>query len=217
MPPGVAEEPVLPKPGDQKKSMIEWIESHGEWFYLITFVWTFFEGETFVIFAGVAAQLGILRLDYLIACAWVGSFLGDNLYFWLGRRYGDRLVARFPRIKPGTDLAILWLKKYNTGFILSFRFIYLVRNFSSFACGMSGIYWPRFMLLNFIAAGVWATTFAGAGYLFGVVFTEAALPIKIGVLCVFGSLIGYAIYMHRKNKKTTEALKAAEAGLPPTP
>jgi membrane protein DedA with SNARE-associated domain len=82
---------------------------------------------------------------------------------------------------------------------------------------MSGIFWPRFMLLNFIAAGVWATIFAGAGYLFGVVFTQAALPIKIGVLCVFGSLIGYAIYMHRKNKKTTEALKAAEAGIPPAP
>jgi hypothetical protein len=31
------------------------IERYQDWFYLITFIWTFLEGETFVIFAGAAA------------------------------------------------------------------------------------------------------------------------------------------------------------------
>ncbi len=32
------------------------IADYGGWFYAITFLWTFLEGETFVIFAGAAAQ-----------------------------------------------------------------------------------------------------------------------------------------------------------------
>jgi membrane protein DedA with SNARE-associated domain len=199
--------------------MIEWIESHGTWFYVITFFWTFLEGETFVIFAGFAAQLGILRLDYLIACAWIGSFCGDNLYFFLGRRYGERLVTRFPKMRAGTDLALTWLRRFDTWFILSFRFIYVVRNFSSFACGMSGIYWPRFMVLNFIAAGVWACTFAGAGYVFGAAFQhlikDVALAFKVGVLCLFILVIGFSVFMHRKAKKQAARLQAQSAAPPP--
>jgi membrane protein DedA with SNARE-associated domain len=193
---------------------IDKIASYGDWFYLLTFIWTFFEGETFVIFAGIAASPAfdeILRLDYLIACAWIGSFLGDNLYFYLGRRYGHRLIARFPRLKPGTDFALFLLHKYNTGFILSFRFIYVVRNFSSFACGMSDIFWPRFMALNFVAAGVWACTFAGAGYVLGEVFTKAAWPIKIVVLCLFVGLVVLAVRTHRANKRRIEELAKREA------
>ena len=199
--------------------MIEWIESNGTWFYLITFFWTFFEGETFVIFAGFAAQLEILRLDWLIACAWIGSFCGDNLYFWLGRRYGERLVTRFPKMRVGTDLALTWLRRFDTWFILSFRFIYVVRNFSSFACGMSGIYWPRFMALNFIAAGVWACTFAGAGYLFGAAFQhlikDVALAFKAGMLCLFLTIVCLSVFMHRRGKKQAAAARAATGAQPP--
>ena len=34
------------------------ILEHGAWSYLVTFVWTFFEGETFVLLAGFAAAQG---------------------------------------------------------------------------------------------------------------------------------------------------------------
>ena len=63
-----------------------------------------------------------------------------------------------------------WLERYNTGFILSFRFIYGVRNISSFAMGMSAIRWQRFLALNFLAAGVWAMSFVAAGYFLGHAF-----------------------------------------------
>src|SRR5690606_17821135 len=59
------------------------------------------------------------------------------------------------------------LERYDTGFILTFRFIYGVRNVTPFALGMSNVSALRFAILNFVAAGMWAVTFAGAGYLFG--------------------------------------------------
>jgi membrane protein DedA with SNARE-associated domain len=147
--------------------ILQLISDYGDLYYAVVFLWTFLEGETFVIFSGVAARQGILDLGTLIACAWAGSFLGDQCYFFIGRRYGARLLARFPRWKGGVDKALSLLARYNAGFILTFRFIYGVRNVSSFAMGLSPIGWPRFAALNFVAAGLWAVSFAGAGYAAG--------------------------------------------------
>jgi membrane protein DedA with SNARE-associated domain len=65
--------------------------------------WTFLEGETIVIFSGIAAREGMVDLVTLIACAWAGSFLGDQLYFALGRHAGARMLRRYPRWQPGVD------------------------------------------------------------------------------------------------------------------
>src|SRR5919198_895977 len=91
-------------------------------------------------------------------------------FVWTFRHLGPRLLKRFPKWRGGVDNALAWLKKYNTGFILTFRFIYGVRNFSSFALGVSGLRFERFLVLNFIAAGIWGAAFVGAGYTFGHLF-----------------------------------------------
>jgi membrane protein DedA with SNARE-associated domain len=143
------------------------IANNGAYFYVIAFVWTFLEGETFILFAAFAAAQGLLNPWVLLGCAWIGSFSGDQCYFWLGRQYGVGLLHRFPRWRFSVDTALHWLERYNTGFILTFRFIYGVRNFSSFAMGLSAVNWHRFLKLNFVAAGLWAVTFVGVGFFLG--------------------------------------------------
>src|SRR5579863_5926299 len=112
------------------------IADHGAWIYVITFVWTFFEGETFVLGAGFAAAQGLLNAPLLLVVAWLGSFAGDQCYFWIGRNFGLRLLSRRPVWRSRVDSALALVKRYDTLFILSFRFIYGVRNFSSFALGL---------------------------------------------------------------------------------
>ena len=146
------------------------IAEHGVWFYPFAFVWTFLEGETIVLFAGFAAAQGLLNPFVLLFATGLGSFAGDQTYFWIGRHFGSELLDRFPRWKNGVEGALQWLERYNTGFILSFRFIYGVRNFSSFAMGLSAIRWQRFLALNLLAAALWATTFIAIGYFLGGAF-----------------------------------------------
>ncbi len=188
------------------------IADYGGWFYAITFLWTFLEGETFVIFAGAAAHQGLLNLHYLILAAWSGSFAGDQLYFFIGRKWGPRLLERFPKQRAPVDLALGFLRKYNTWFILSFRFIYGIRNVSSFAMGLSGLSWTRFLILNFIAAGVWACMFAGAGYLLGQMFEAVLgnLAEKFGMvmLGVFLLIITGVVIMHKRLQQREAALLA---------
>lgn len=161
---------------------------YGPFIYGLIFLWTFFEGETCVIIAGIVASQDYLDWSALFFVAWFGSFLGDQLYFWIGRRWGTQVLDRIPRWRPGVETALDFLRRYNTGFILSFRFIYGVRNFASFAMGMSGLDPIRFAILNFVAAFVWALSFAGVGYIFGEAL-EAVLGnvvmISLGVMVAF--------------------------------
>lgn len=140
---------------------------YGALFYLITFCWTAIEGETFVIIAGLFAQKGYLNIFLLFLAAWLGSFTGDQVVFFLGRRYGARILHHFPRLEPGVNRAIGWLENYAVIFILSYRFVYGLRNVSGIAVGLSHIPWKKFALWNCIAAFIWALAFAGFGFLYG--------------------------------------------------
>jgi len=137
------------------------------WGPLAIFVVTFFEGETILIVAGVAAQQNLMRLDVAILAAFLGSLTGDQLYFHLGRRYGNALFERRPKWRRAADRALRLLVRYQNLFILSFRFIWGVRMVSSFAIGMAGVSYRRFTLLNSVAALIWALSYGLGGYAFG--------------------------------------------------
>ncbi|MBV9862250.1 MAG: DedA family protein [Alphaproteobacteria bacterium] len=181
------------------------IAQHGACFYFLAFVWTFLEGETAILLAGITAAQGVVHPGLLVISAWLGSFCGDQCYFWLGRHFGVRLLQRFPKWRHGVDTALHWLERYNTGFILSFRFIYGVRNFSSFALGLSAVHWRRFLSLNFLAAGVWATSFVAAGYFLGhaldAILGDVLRSFSIAMLAVF-VLIGCGMWLlHRVQRR----------------
>lgn len=143
------------------------IQNYGDWIYLIAFFWAALEGETFVIFAGLAAQRGYLNIFELIAAVGLGSLMGDQICFWLGRCYGARILHRYPKLEAGVNQAIIWLERHAVGFILSYRFMYGIRNVSSIAIGMSHLTWQRFAFWNAVAAFVWAVAFSNIGYAFG--------------------------------------------------
>ena len=64
--------------------------------YIAVFIGTFFEGETVLALGGVAAAHGYLSLPMVIGIAIIGGFLGDQTCFFIGRRYGTRILAHFP-------------------------------------------------------------------------------------------------------------------------
>lgn len=175
--------------------IIELIKQHGDLFYLITFVWTALEGETFVLLAGLVAQRGLLNVWLLFPAAWLGSMCGDQIFFYLGRRFGTRLLKYLPRFHPQIDKALGALEQYAVVFILSYRFIYGIRNISGFAVGLSNLPWKKFTLWNAVASFIWASVFVGFGYFFGdaignlhhkeSVVQDSVRQITLGVLALF--------------------------------
>jgi len=148
------------------------ISQYGDWFYIITFLWTVLEGETFVILAGFAAQKGLLNVGTLFMAAWLGSFCGDQIFFFTGRRFGIRILNHLPKLKAPIDKSLGWLERHAEIFILVYRFMYGIRNISGVAIGMSHLPWKKFMIWNAAAAFIWAASFIGFGYLFGDVISH---------------------------------------------
>jgi membrane protein DedA with SNARE-associated domain len=198
------------------------VSQFGVYFYVVAFVWTFLEGETVILVSGFIASQGRLNPWLLLGSAWFGSFFGDQCYFWVGRCYGLTLLERYPRWRNNVDAALYWLERYNVGFILSFRFIYGVRNISSFAMGLSAIHWFRFLQLNFLAAGLWAASFVFVGFSLGHAFNallgDLARSFSLVMLGVFVAIGAGMWLLHRVRRRRRRLLRVpagADVVLPP--
>ena len=88
----------------------EFVATYG---YLSIFFGTLLEGETILIAGGFAAHRGMLNLPLVILVAIVGSSLGDQLAFWLGRYKGNALMERVPALARRKDRIHELLHRYD--------------------------------------------------------------------------------------------------------
>ena len=180
--------------------------------YPLVLAATFIEGETIVILCGAMAHKLTINVELLALFAFAGSFLGDQAYFYIGRRYGTPLLNRWPTLEHKIDWAFHLVKDHPTLFILSFRFIYGIRNIAPFVIGISGVSRMRYFVLNFIAAQIWAHCFAWGGYLLGRTLQkwlgENRLYVLAGFVAVALAVAGIG-YLRQRRK--LRALVAAES------
>ena len=59
-----------------------------EFGYFALFLGTFFEGETILVLAGFLAFRGYMDLKLVMIVAFLGSYAGDQLWYFLGRKHG---------------------------------------------------------------------------------------------------------------------------------
>lgn len=140
------------------------LETYG---LLAIFLGTFLEGETILVLAGLAAHRGYLPLPAVIAAGFAGTFVGDQLYFRLGRWRGEAFLTKRPVWRARVARARHYLEQHHVAFILAFRFFYGLRTVSPFAIGMSDVNPRRFLLLNTLGGLVWSVAVALLGYSVG--------------------------------------------------
>jgi membrane protein DedA with SNARE-associated domain len=139
----------------------------GTYGYLLVFAGTLLEGETVLLAAGFAAHQGLLDWRAVVAVAFVGGTLGDQLAFLLGRWKGNVLIDRFPALARRAPQVHRLLERFDLILILMVRFMYGLRIAGPVIMGSSRIPLARFSILNMIGAVVWAGLVTGAGYTFG--------------------------------------------------
>ncbi len=84
--------------------LLNLLGEHRHWAYLVLFLGAFFEtvvpfslivlGEIFFLSGALLAGSGALGLWGVMAALYGGGILGDNVSYWLGRRYGIGLFDR---------------------------------------------------------------------------------------------------------------------------
>jgi membrane protein DedA with SNARE-associated domain len=184
------------------------IQDYGYWAILIG---TFLEGETILILGGVAAQLGHLELSYVMLSAFAGSSAGDQLYYFIGRWQGRKLLDRFPRWRKPAAKVADHVQRHQNLIILTFRFFYGLRNVTPFVLGISHVSVPRYVTLNLLGAAIWAYSFAMLGFLLGEAH-ERFLGKGYGwVLVLALVLLGGAYWAWRRWRDSREGTPPPEA------
>jgi len=133
--------------------------------YAAVFLGTFLEGETVLALGGVAAAHGYLTLPRVVAVAIAGAFLGDQLCFFIGRRYGARLLMRYPSLAAKAPRVQALLRRWDAPAVVVLRFLYGLRIAGPIVIGSCGISPWRLAAFNFIGTLIWAPLVAGIGYL----------------------------------------------------
>lgn len=181
------------------------IRSYGYWALLIG---TFFEGETILIVGGLLAKLGLLKLSTVMVVAFVGSFSGDQMYFYIGYFKGREVLSKYPKWGRRVDRVHKVIERYRNLIMLGFRFVYGMRIMTPFVIGLDKqVNVIRFSILNAIGAVIWSITIAAGGYFFGYAlegFVKDVKKYEIHVILVI-SAIGIILWIiHRyRNDKTS--------------
>jgi membrane protein DedA with SNARE-associated domain len=159
----------------------------------------------FALFSGYAAHSGALSFGPLLAVCWFGSFMGDVVRFWIGRRFGMGWLRSFPRLERAMQIAVQLANRHHVWMILLHRYPHGIRGVAGFAYGMSPLPWPTFLVLNFVAAGLWACAVVSAGYAFGQVsekvMSDASSSLGLIMLIAF---LGLSWVLSKKLERVLE-------------
>jgi membrane protein DedA with SNARE-associated domain len=163
------------------------------WAYVVILLFAAFDSvvpivpsETAVITAGVVAAAGDLFLPIVIAVAAGGAFIGDNVAYLLGRRYGTRIKDRFfsgEKAKRRVAWAEHQLTERGAELIAAGRFIPGGRTAVTLSAGTLAYPWRRFVVFDAIAASIWALYGALLGFFGGRAFEHRPL---VGLLLALG-------------------------------
>ncbi|MGQ9662217.1 MAG: DedA family protein [Kiritimatiellia bacterium] len=181
------------------------IERYG---YFAVFIGAVLEGESVVAAAAFAAHRGFLRMAGVVTAAFLGTFLGDQLYFLLGRLNSNFVLARRPAWRPRMRMINEQLVRNQNWVIFVYRFIYGVRAITPFVIGMSPVATWRFVSICFLGSLVWTILVTGIGYSVGNISVWffgrkiAQYEVLIFFLIIFA---GFCIWLYRRHRHRRRA------------
>lgn len=147
-----------------EQTLIEWLKEYG---YIVLFLWSMIEGETGLVMAGVLSHTGDMSVPIAILVAGFGGFLGDQIWFYVGRYNKSYVHKEFEAHRRKFAKTRLLLRKYGIWLIFFQRFIYGMRTIIPIAIGVSGYDKRKFAIVNFVSGFVWASVTIIPAYIYG--------------------------------------------------
>ena len=186
-------------------SFLELLRQHGDAAYSFMFAYAASHSLLLGLFAGYAAHSGALSFGTLIVACWCGSFTGDVIRFWIGRRYGTRWIGPFPRLERAVQTAAQLANRHYLWMIMIHRYPHGIRSVAGFAYGMSRLPWSTFLALNFVAAGLWSCAVVSAGYAFGQLSEKIMNDASSGLgLVMLVAFLGLSWFLSKKLERAIE-------------
>jgi membrane protein DedA with SNARE-associated domain len=169
-------------------------------------------GETALVTASIyAGTTHKLSIVFVIIAAAMGAIVGDNLGYWVGRKFGLPLLMRlFP--EKSLKLGQYLFQRYGGAIVFFGRFVAVLRAFAALLAGANQYSRARFFLFNAAGGITWASLFGSAAYIFGQEIHRVARPVGIIALIIaLTASIAASIFFKRHQERLTAE---AESRLP---
>lgn len=188
------------------------------WFVLVIFAVALLDsvlpivpGETMVIIGGVAAGQGNQSIVAVILAGAIGAFIGDNLAYFIGRRFSDRVESwadRKPERRNRLDGAARQIRIRGGLLLITARFIPGGRTILTISSGLTNQPWPWFAKWIIIATTIWASYAALLGYFFGQAFEDdhaIAFWLAFGTALAITGLVEVVRWLRNRGPKSEAA------------
>ena len=166
-------------------------------------------GETTLVSAAIyAGSTHELNIWTLAAAAALGAIVGDNVGFWLGRRYGYQLLVRYGAVVRMNERRIklgqFMFDRHGGKVVFFARFVAFLRVLAAALAGVNCMDWRRFLLFNALGGVAWAALFGWAGFTFGKEIESVTTPLAVlsGAVAVAGFLCG--LWFLRRHEQVLE-------------
>ncbi len=143
---------------------LEWLKEYG---YIVLFGWSILEGELGLVMAGIMSHTGDMVLPIALVVGALGGFVGDQIYFYIGRYNKTYIYTKLHTQRRKFAIAHLLLKKYGWPIIFVQRYMYGMRTAIPMAIGLTKYSARDFAIVNFISALFWAAMTIIPAYYFG--------------------------------------------------
>ena len=172
-------------------------------------------GETTLIIGAVLAAQGRLDAPGVAVAGLLGATLGDNTGYYVGRRWGRRLLAvrGIRRIYDPRRVAVAERFFERRGWTAVFfgRFVAILRIFAGPLAGLHHMPWRTFLLANAAGAAVWVGAVVTAGLLVGGNLDRIITLISRGGLIALGLAVlgGVAFVVWHQVRRRRELHRGA--------
>lgn len=159
-------------------------------------------GETTLVIGAAVAAQGHLEPWGVALAGFAGAVLGDNTGYWVGRRWGPRLlmVRGIRHLYSPARRARAEAVFERRGWVAVFfgRFVALLRILAGPLAGSHHMPWPRFLAANAAGAAVWVAAVTSVGLLLGSNLTRAIRLVSragyVGLAIAVVLAAGYGIW-----------------------
>ena len=170
-------------------------------------------GESLLFTAGLLHDRLGLHLPTLIIMVVVAAFIGAQIGYFLGAKWGRKLFKPDARVLKTEHLekAEHYFRDYGGRSLVIGRFIPFVRTFIPLAAGIARYPYSKFLVFNTLGALLWGAGFILVGSLLGnVPFVHDNLTLILGVIILVSVLPVILEIIGQKRNGGAQAKDAAE-------
>lgn len=161
-------------------------------------------GPVIILSTLMAGGVGSYGIEAVVLGAVAGGALGDSSGFWIGRRFGERVLRAdglLGRIgSRHLPRAVALAGRHPLMGVGFARMVSFVRTLTPPLAGMSRLSYPRFLAYDLVGVACWAATYVGVGLLAaqGWRITTRWIGVGWAFLFLVGLLVLWALSRRRK-------------------